>query len=187
MVVTTSLVTAIVLGNPIDRAVLFMAWGVILFWIGLGGGLMYAYRETVTRWAGRIPWPRPLVFFFFSLILYFLEEVVTTSMTNTAPLFGVSSIDAHITASTNYFRVVFTSSLPVLGPLILLFTWMVFRFRFSATKTFFLFGLAGVFLETVNGGWNNILEAPFWIFIYGLMVWLPAYATTTRLDQLGKK
>ena len=35
------------LGNPKMRAVLGMGWGLILLWIGVGGTLMYRFREPI--------------------------------------------------------------------------------------------------------------------------------------------
>ncbi len=47
LVLTTSAVTVVTWGNPKMRAVLGMAWGLILLWIGVGGALMYRFREPV--------------------------------------------------------------------------------------------------------------------------------------------
>ena len=38
-----------------------------------------------------------------------LEEVIATTMTNLAPVFGITPEEAHTTASTNYFVVCFHS------------------------------------------------------------------------------
>ena len=49
------------------------------------------------------------------ILLAMLEEVVTTSMTNCAPLFGVKIGEAYITASSNYFDVILRHSVVGLG------------------------------------------------------------------------
>lgn len=185
MFCTLALVTFVVFPNPVQRAILFMGWGVVLFWIVIGGGLMFRYRDQISSSFMKLPWPNPLVFFLFALSLFFLEEVVTTTMTNLAPLFGVPLGSAAITFTSNYFTAVFPHSLPVVGVLILIFTWIFSRFRLTATQMFFFFGLAGYLIETINNR-NNILNIPFWIFVYGLMVWLPAYTVRKRLDQTRK-
>jgi hypothetical protein len=39
-----------------------------------------------------------------------------------------------------------------------------------------LFGLTGFLAEASFAGSLDLATAPFWIFVYGLMVYLPAYA-----------
>lgn len=185
MLLTLTLVTAVVFQNPVQRAILLMGWGVVLFWIVIGGGLMYQYRDALAGALMKLKWPNYLLFFCLSVALFFLEEVVTTSMTNLAPVFGAPLGSAAITFTSNYFTAVFYHSLPIVGVLIIIFTWIFFRFRLSATQMFFFFGIAGYLIETTNNP-NNFLNVPFWIFVYGLMVWLPAYATAVRLDQTEK-
>ena len=52
LLVVTSAVTVVTWKNPKTRAVLGMAWGLILLWIGLGGSLMYRFREPIRKVAG---------------------------------------------------------------------------------------------------------------------------------------
>ncbi len=39
---------------------------------------------------------------------------------------------------------------------------------------FILFGITGTLGETLSFGVQNLAQMGFWVFIYGLMVWLPA-------------
>ncbi|MGH7870208.1 MAG: hypothetical protein ACREP9_21845, partial [Candidatus Dormibacteraceae bacterium] len=53
------------------------------------------------------------------------------------------------------------------------------RYRFRPGAVFLLFGANGVLAELLIGG-NALAMAPFWIFVYGLMVFLPAYSYPER-------
>ncbi len=57
---------------------------------------------------------------------------------------------------------------------------MLRRWRFSPLAVFVLFGLTGLFAETVSFGPQNLGNFAFWIFVYGLMMWLPAYCVPTE-------
>ena len=178
LLLTTSLVTVAVWRNPHMRAVLGMASGLIVFWIGLGGGLMVWHRDriraAVQRW--ECWWPAKFVVFATALAL--LEEVVTTTMTNLAPLFGVKIGEAYITASTNYFDVVLLHSVVVIAPLFLAWALILWRYAFPPFAVFLLFGLTGTLMETISGGPQHLAEFAMWIFVYGLMIYLPAYCVS---------
>ncbi|MHB1309433.1 MAG: hypothetical protein ACYC23_20365, partial [Limisphaerales bacterium] len=47
--------------------------------------------------------------------------------------------------------------------------------RFSPFAVFVLFGLTGLLAETLAFGPQNLASFALWIFVYGLMVWLPAH------------
>jgi len=53
--VVTIPVTVFVWPNPIERAVVGMAWGLILLWIVLGGTLVRVYRDNVRPFVARVP------------------------------------------------------------------------------------------------------------------------------------
>ena len=95
-------------------------------------------------------------------------------MTNLAPLFGVKIGEAYITASTNYLDVVALHSVVMFVPLFVGWAVILSRYAFSPFAVFVLFGLTGTVMET-NLGTKNPLEFGLWIFVYGLMVFLPAY------------
>lgn len=101
-------------------------------------------------------------------------------MTNLAPLFGVPLGAAYITASANYLDVVALHSVVVFVPMFICWAWMLSRWDFSPTKVFLLFGVTGFLTESSFSGSLNFAQAPFWIFVYGLMIWLPAYCLPLR-------
>lgn len=172
---STSIVTLLNLNKRVGRAVIGMGWGLILFWILLGGALMVRFREPVRAWVSRMSWDWRVKFVLFATLLALLEEAVTTSMTNLAPLFGVKTGEAYITASTNYLDVVCLHSVVVFVPMFVAWALFLWRYDFSAFSVFLLFGLTGTLAETISFGPGNLLQAGFWIFVYGLMVYLPAF------------
>jgi hypothetical protein len=174
------LVIAIVGMGPNSRAVIFMGTGLVLLWVVLGGTLMWRTRERLRAFVlgMRLPWP--LTFVLFCTLLALTEEAVTVSMTNLAPLFGVPPGAAYITASANYLDVVALHSLVVFVPMFIGWAWMLARWDFRPAEVFLLFGLTGFLAEATFAGTLNLAQAPFWIFVYGLMVWLPATSLPSR-------
>lgn len=177
---TFLLLIAIFFMGPNSRAVIFMATGLTLIWIVLGGSLMWRIRDSARDFVRRIPLPWALKFILFCTLLALTEEAVTVSMTNLAPVFGVPVGAAYITASANYLDVVTLHSVVVFVPMFIAWAWMLRRWDFSPRAVFLLFGLTGFLAEAQFAGSLNLLQAPFWIFIYGLMVWLPAYSLEAR-------
>jgi len=94
LVIMTGAVTVFTWSHPRQRAVLGMGWGLIALWIGLGGTLMHRFRERIRTAVLRIPVDWRLRFIGFCTLLALLEEVITTTMTNLAPLFGVKTGEA---------------------------------------------------------------------------------------------
>jgi len=174
------LLVAVFFMGPNSRAVIFMATGLVLLWIILGGSLMWILRDRARDLLQRIRLPWGLKFVMFCTLLALTEEAVTVSMTNLAPTFGVPLGAAYITASANYFDVVAFHSVVVFAPMFIAWTWMLRRWDFSPSAVFLLFGLTGFLAEAQFAGTLNLLQAPFWIFVYGLMVWLPAYSLPPR-------
>jgi hypothetical protein len=173
LVITTSLVTVAVWKNPMARATIAMGWGLIILWIGLGGSLMLYFRPRVQAFSARIPLGWRWQFILFATVLALTEEAITTTMTNLAPLFGVRIGEAFITASPNYVDVVTMHSVVVFIPLFVGWQWMLGRWRFTPFQVFLLFGLTGTLAEC-SFGFQHLREFGLWIFVYGLMVWLPA-------------
>ena len=112
-----------------------MADGLILFWIVIGGSLTPdaakeagAEADCHSHWlaaplraALHQRWP-------------LLEEVITTTMTNMAPVFGTTPEEAHITASTNYFVVVCFHSVVVFVPMFIAWALMLSWWKFTPLK-----------------------------------------------------
>ena len=85
---------------------------------------------------------------------------------------GTTPEEAHITASTNYIKVVCFHSVVMFVPMFVAWAWMLSRWRFSPLKVLLLFGITGSMAEaSIN--LSNLIGG-FWVFVYGLMVYLPA-------------
>jgi hypothetical protein len=179
LMVATALVTVVTWRNEKVRAVVGMGWGLILLWIGLCGSLMYRFREPIRRVVLSIRLDWRLKFILLATALALLEEAITTTMTNLAPLFGVKVGEAYITASANYLDVVALHSVVIFVPMFVAWALILWRYDFSPFAVFLLFGLSGTLMET-NLGTRNPLEFGLWIFVYGLMVYLPAYCVPTN-------
>lgn len=155
-----------------DRAIFLMADGMILFWIILGGGLTPMLRRRLVPRLAALPIDWRVRFVLFCTAMALMEEVITTTMTNLAPLFGTTPEQAHITASTNYFVVVCFHSVVVFVPMFVAWALMLSRWDFSPLKVLLLFGITGSIAEaSIN---PTSLIGGFWVFVYGLMVYLPA-------------
>ena len=159
-------------GKPIDRAVILMADGLILFWIVIGGSLTPMLRRTLVPKLSAIPIDWRVRFVLLCTAMALIEEVITTTMTNLAPLLGTTPEEVHITASTNYFVVVCFHSVIVFIPMFICWSLMLSRWKFSPLKVLLLFGLTGSIAEA--GIEPSSLIGGFWVFVYGLMVYLPA-------------
>lgn len=161
-----------------QRAILLMALGLLLLWVVLGGLLSLRYRGSVRTWFERWRGPWPLKFFLFATALILLEEAITTGMTNLAPEFGSQLGVAYITASNNYLLVIGFSSVVVIVPAFAGWALLLRRYDFLPNEVFLLFGLLGT---TAEASLNpSALYAGFWFFVYGLMIYLPAFSLPTR-------
>jgi hypothetical protein len=156
-----------------EGAIMLMASALALVWNVIGGATLYLVRNPVCKLAGKSPFGRGATFILFATGMALLEEAVTTTLTNLAPAFGNSQ--AFITASPNYLEVVVWHSVIVIAPMFFVWAWLLARYAFSSGSVFLLFGINGVLAEFLMGG-PALLMAPFWIFVYGLMIFLPAYS-----------
>ena len=153
-----------------------MTTGLIGLWIILGGGLMYVWRDQIAGLVRRVPLDERVKFTLFAVLLACLEEVVTVSMTNLAPVFGASMDEAHITASANYLDVIAFHSVVVFVPFFIVLPVLLARWAFSPFAVFLSFGVVGTVCEAIfAGNLGAVIGFPIWVFVYGLMVWLPAY------------
>lgn len=159
-------------GKPIDRAVILMADGLILFWIIICGSLTPMLRRKLVPKLATIPIGWRVRFVLLCTAMALLEEVITTTMTNLAPVFGTTPEEAHITASTNYFVVVCFHSVIVFVPMFIAWALMLSWWRFTPLKVLLLFGITGSIAEASIQ--PSSLIGGFWVFVYGLMVYLPA-------------
>ena len=153
-----------------------MTTGLIGLWVFLGGGLMYIRRDRIAGAVRRIPLDERVKFTLFAVALACLEEVVTVSMTNLAPVFGAEVAEAFITASANYLDVIAFHSVVVFVPYFIVLPLILSRWAFTPFVVFLSFGVVGTLCEAIfAGNLSALIGFPMWAFVYGLMVWLPAY------------
>jgi hypothetical protein len=106
-----------------------MADGLILFWIIIGGSLTPMLRRKLVPKLTAVPMGWRIRFVLLCTAMALLEEIITTTMTNLAPLFGTTPAEAHITALTNYFVVVCFHSVVVFVPMFI--AWAANEYRSS--------------------------------------------------------
>jgi hypothetical protein len=135
---------------------------------------MYVFRDSIRAIWLKVPLDWRIKFFLMATFLALLEEAITTTMTNMAPLLGVPMGKAYITASANYIDVVCFHSVVMFIPMFVAWACILSRYKFSPFAVFVLFGITGTMAEASLGP-AHLLEFGLWIFVYGLMVWLPAY------------
>ena len=142
----------------------------------MGGTIMFLGRHVFVRWVRLVPLGWKTRFVLFAVLMALIEEAVTTSLTNAAPLLGAVSSAARITVSTNYMEVISTSIVAFI-PWILCWSWLLGRYDFKPGEVMLLFGLTGAIAEAGLDsafGLEDIFGAGMWVFVYGLMVYLPA-------------
>jgi len=176
------------------HAIVAMGLSLIVIWCILGGLAMYLMRDRfvrlatraltewhvrVGRWSMRMPIGWRVRFVLLCIVMAMLEEAVTTSLTNAAPLFGAATDAARITISTNYFEVI-SNSVVAFIPWFLFWAWFLGRYDFRPLEVMLLFGLTGTLAETTTFGPANLAGVGMWTFVYGFMVYLPVYTVPER-------
>src|SRR5580658_6033414 len=126
--------------KPVVHAVACMVWGLDILWIGGAGLATYFCRDAIRLRVLNWPIHQALKFLLLSTLLALVEEMVTTLMTNCAPLFGVRIGEAYITASTNYLDVITFHSVVVIVPQLAAWAWMSTRYAFRPFDIFLLYG-----------------------------------------------
>ena len=184
LVLQTSFATLLFLGtsgkNPKDHAVFGMILGLIILWVFVGGWLMKTFKDSIRTLILKIPLRWGTKFVLFCTFLALVEEAIATAMTNTAPWYGLKIGEAFITVSSNYFQVVLGNSVIIFIPAFIALAILLKRYNFSPNQIFLTFGIMGTCLEVVLAGPQHFLEIGMWMFIYGLMVYLPAYSLPER-------
>lgn len=160
--------------SPSHRAVMSMGYGLVLLWVLLCGGLMWRFRDPVCRFVRSLRLDWRIKFVLFCSLLAMLEEAITTTMTNLAPLFGVRVGQAYITASARYLDVICLHSVVVFVPMFVGWAVILWRYDFSPFWVAALFGVTGTLAEMAFGGPQHAAEYAMWSYVYGLMIWLPA-------------
>jgi hypothetical protein len=175
-----SLLLVFVWHDPVGRAIAAMTLGLFLLWVVCVGGLSVFYRDAIVRFVSRwlVGWR--VRFVLFATLLALIEEAIATLMTNTGPMLGDSSGQAHITASANYWEVVAFNSVIVFVPMFAAWAALLSWRTFHPFAVFILFGITGLLAEVLSFGTQNLLGAGFWMLVYGLMVYLPTHSVPTR-------
>lgn len=162
-------------GPPAHRAVVWMAGTLLVVWGALGGGISLGLRNPIRQWAQGLHLDWRLTFALMCVAMACLEEAITVSITNLAPLYGVAYGEAYITASGNYLDVILFHSVIVFIPMFIAWAFLLQRYAFTPGWVYILFGLTGVLAETMAFGPQNIAMTGFWVCVYGLVIYLPAY------------
>jgi hypothetical protein len=169
-------------GTDPHNAIFFMGAFLIVTWVLVGGLLMRKYQDRITilmrRWERR---PKT-AFVTCSLLLACVEEGVACAATNLSGVFGDSTGMAHITASSNFFDLIFFHSVIVIVPLLIVWSWILERYGFTVPRYFLLFGVQGALSEVAFAGMSPALF-PTWLLVYGLMIWLPYQAFAPSFDR----
>ena len=153
-----------------------MVTGLLAIWVYICGAVMYRYRNSIRARVLAVPLNWRVKFVLFCTVLACLEEAVTVSMTNLAPLFGSHIGEAFITASTNYLDVILFHSVVVFIPYFIVLAWLLGRYDFKPFAVFLSFGVVGTMAEVIfAANLGAAMMFPLWAFVYGLMVWLPTY------------
>jgi len=187
LILSTAVIAAIALlgATPNARAVLLMGSGLVLVWVVLGGSLQRLLRDPVRAFVQGVRIDPRIKFVALATALALAEEAITTTLTNLAPLFGVPYGSAYITASGNYFDVVCLHSVVAFVPMFVGWSLLLQRYDFSPNAVFLIFGLTGLTAEVSFSGMQAFSEFGLWIFVYGLMVYLPAHAF--RAGRVARK
>ena len=168
-------------GTSPDNARFFMGFLLILLWVVIGGGLMRRYQQPVIQFMRRYERKPKTAFVIFAIILACIEEAIACLGTNLHGPFGDPTGQTYITASANYFDLIFFHSVIVILPLLIVWSWILARYSFSTGGFFIIFGVQGALAEVAFAGMQPALF-PTWLLVYGLMVWLPYKAFAPALD-----
>ena len=156
-------------------AIMGMGLTLVTVWILIGG---YLQRRYLFSHYERLTQVRSSPVFTFAIMAIFLaciEELIAVIITNLAPLYGVTVGEAYITASTNYFDVITMHSVIVFAPMLFTLGVILRKYAIPPFRALIIFGLVGVCAEFSFAGPQAILAFPTWLFIYGLMVYVPAH------------
>ena len=160
---------------PAAKVVSGMMLGALALWVGGCGALMWRHRDAIVAWLRALPLPEAPKFVLAATALACVEEAITTLMTNLAPLFGGTRGVEGIVNATNYFHVVLLHSVVTFVPAFAVWAWLLRRYAFAPAQVFLVYGLTGTLCEALFVR-PDALVAGYWIFVYGLFVWLPAAA-----------
>ncbi|TVP93786.1 MAG: hypothetical protein EA374_08520 [Acholeplasmatales bacterium] len=162
-------------GSRTSLAIVTMALGLLVIWGVLLGLVQKKFMQS--RSLVVVSSPRFVIYMMLLMTgLACMAEVVSVTMTNTAYLWSLSPYEAYITASPNYIEVVTRHSVIVFLPQFLAITLLHHRYQYKGFAWFVMYGLIGYVNEWLAFGeaasWVSI---PFWMIIYGWIVYLPTH------------
>lgn len=162
-------------GSIEDKAIVTMSSGLLFLWAVMGGTLMLIFKNRIrARFSSSNLYV--IKFFIFSVIMCLIAEIISTSMTNTAYLWGLSPYETYITASPNYIEVITKHSIIVFLPQFVCWGIFLSRYNISAHWAVLIYGITGYLNELIAFGLSsNAMSLPYWILIYGLIIYLPAF------------
>lgn len=190
MIGFVSLLTLAILSSdtsePDERAVVRMVMLLMLIWVIAGGSVQRWQRDRLVRGLRAVlPGGWRTQFVLGCILLALLEEAVTTTLTNLGPALGATTDTARITASKNYLEVVLLHSVIVFVPMFVAWGWLLKRYDFRPAEVMLLYGLSGTLAETISFGPFNLINGGMWVYVYGLMVYLPAHLAP--LDRQARR
>jgi hypothetical protein len=158
-----------------ERAVILMGFTLFILWVIVGGAMQLRYLKRNYEKLSSTKEHPVISFALFATLLACAEEAIATCITNLAPLFGGALGQSYITASTNYFHIIFYHSVIVFVPMFFMLGYLLKKYSISPFAAFLLFGGVGVLGEFTLSGSTVFINTPFWILVYGLMVYIPAH------------
>ena len=161
--------------NPKGFAIISLAIGLFFLWGVCCGFVMYKLKLPFKRYYETHEISPFVVVSIGGIFLALVEEAIATLMTNMAPLFGFSTDEVFITASSNYIEVVTRHSVIVFVPWFIAWAFILQKYSIRPNLVLILFGITGLLAESLTFGLQNLLQFGFWIIIYGLMIYLPAF------------
>jgi hypothetical protein len=150
-------------------------FGLWIGWIGICGSFIYFFRDKIKKLIPTKNGFWMVAFVLLAIGLLMIEEVITVSMTNLYAFFGGDYGEAYITASDNYWEVVGLHSVIVLWPAFIFWAWWLKKYDFHPNWVMILYGLSGLGAEIMYDGIQQIFAIGMWVFVYGLVIYLPAY------------
>ena len=175
--------------NSKGFAIISLAIGLFFLWGICSAFIMSKIKDPLKYFFQSRSYPIFIVVSLGGILLALVEEAFTTLMTNMAPLFGFSTSEVFITASSNYIEVVTKHSVIVFIPWFIAWGIILHKWSVHPNLVFILFGTTGLFAESLSFGLQNLLQFGFWIIIYGLMIYLPSFIVydPKKLEPLKKK
>lgn len=171
-------------GSRIELAIVTMGFGLLVIW-----GVFLAFVQKALIKAIKPKRFKVIKYIVFMMLwittMALIAEMVSTLMTQTAYLWNLSPREAFITASPNYIEVVTRHSVIVFLPQFMMITLLNYRYQFKPFHWFLMYGFVGYINEWLAFGTAALwVSIPYWIIIYGWMVYLPTHGIIPENNRL---